>query len=86
MQSKASDGIGTSFYRGIYMIWAAIRCAMERADIKSISELARLSGIKAPTLTQTRRRKPETFILYEIRQLDKVLDFTPAEWRMIERE
>ena len=68
------------------MIWAAIRCGMEREGIKSISKLARLSGIKEPTLTQTRRRKPETFIWYEIRRIDEVLHFTEAEWRMIEKE
>lgn len=65
------------------MIWSAIRCAMERNNIRSISELARLSGIKGPTLTQTRRRRPESFILYEIRELDRILHFTEAEWGMI---
>ena len=65
------------------MIWAAIRCAMERNGIKSIAELARLTGIRGPTLTQTRRRRPETFILYELKQLDRVLNFTTTEWRWI---
>ena len=65
------------------MIWAAIRCAMERNGIKSITELARLTGISGPTLTQTRRRRPKTFILYELRQLDRILHFTEIEWRMI---
>lgn len=65
------------------MIWAAIKSAMERMNIHSITELARLTGIKAPTLTQTRRKRPETFILYEIWQLDRVLHFTDSEWEMI---
>lgn len=65
------------------MIWAAIRCAMERNGIKSIAELARLTGIRGPTLQQTRRRRPETFILYELKQLDRVLNFTTTEWGWI---
>lgn len=65
------------------MIWSAIRSAMERNNIHSIAELARLSGIKVPTLTQTRRRRPETFIWYELKQLDKILHFTQVEWEMI---
>lgn len=67
------------------MIWAAIRCAMERNGIRSIAELARVTGIKIPTLTQTRRRRPETFIMYELLQIDKVLGFTDEEWGMIRR-
>ncbi len=65
------------------MIWTAIRAAMERNGIKSIAELARLTGIRGPTLQQTRRRRPETFILYELRQLDRILHFTDIEWRWI---
>lgn len=67
------------------MIWAAIRCAMERNGIRSIAELARITGIKGPTLTQTRRRRPESFIMYELLQIDKVLGFTDEEWGMIRR-
>ena len=67
------------------MIWAAIRCAMERNGIRSIAELARVTGIKIPTLTQTRRKHPESFIMYELLQIDKVLGFTDEEWGMIRR-
>lgn len=65
------------------MIWAAIRCAMERNGIRSIAELARVTGIKIPTLTQTRRKHPESFIMYELLQIDKVLGFTDEEWGMM---
>lgn len=65
------------------MIWCAIRSAMERAGIKSIQELAKETGINPSTLAHTRRKKPETFILYEIFQLDKILHFLPSEWEMI---
>ena len=67
------------------MIWAAIRCAMERNGIRSIAELARVTGLKIPTLTQTRRKHPESFIMYELLQIDKVLGFTDEEWGMIRR-
>ena len=65
------------------MIWSAIRSAMEREKIKSIKMLATLTGINESTLQHTRRQKPETFILYEILQLDKILHFTDLEWQMI---
>ena len=65
------------------MIWCAIRSAMEREKISSIAKLAEITGIAPSTLQQTRRRRPQTFILYEIFQLDKVLHFTPAEWEMV---
>ena len=47
------------------MIWVVIRGAMERNHIKSFAELARLTGIKQPTLTQTRRRNPNSFLWWE---------------------
>lgn len=65
------------------MIWAAIRCAMERNGIRSIAELARVTGIKGPTLTQTRRRNPNSFTWFELKQLHKVLRFTEGEWLMM---
>lgn len=65
------------------MIWAAIKSAMERNDIHSIAELARRTGIGSSTLAHTRRTNPKSFILYEILQIDKVLNFTDAEWGMI---
>ena len=67
------------------MIWPVIRLAMERNGIHSFSELAKLTGISGPTLTQTRRRRPESFIMYELLQIDKVLGFTDEEWGMIRR-
>lgn len=71
--------------KGKSMIWPAIRSAMERNDIGSFAQLAKLTGIKIPTLTQTRRRRPESFIVYELLQIDRVLGFTDEEWRMIRR-
>ena len=65
------------------MIWAAIRSAMERNKISSFGHLAKLTGIGAPTLTQSRRRAPNTFRLFEIMALDRTLHFTDEEWRMI---
>lgn len=67
------------------MIWPAIRSAMERNDIRSFAQLAKLTGIKIPTLTQTRRKHPESFNMYELLQIDKVLGFTDEEWGMIRR-
>ena len=67
------------------MIWPARRSAMERNDIRSFAQLAKLTGIKIPTLTQTRRKHPESFIMYELLQIDKVLGFTDEEWGMIRR-
>lgn len=65
------------------MIWRVIRMAMVRCDIKSIAELAERTGINPATLTQTRRRDPGSFRLYELTQLDKVLGFTSTEWEQI---
>lgn len=65
------------------MIWAVIRMAMERNGIRSIAELARVTGIKGPTLTQTRRRNPRSFRLYELAQIDKAVRFTSEEWLQI---
>lgn len=65
------------------MIWMAIRCAMERNGIRSFAELARITGIKAPTLTQTRRKNPNSFTWAELKQLNKYLNFTDAEWGMM---
>lgn len=67
------------------MIWPAIRSAMERNDIRSFAQLAKLTGIKIPTLTQTRRKHPESFIMYEILQIDKIVGFTDEEWNLIRR-
>lgn len=65
------------------MIWTVIRCAMERNGVKSIAELARVTGIRVPTLTQTRRKNPNSFIWHELLQIDKHLHFTDAEWNML---
>ncbi len=65
------------------MIWKIIRIAMVRCGITNIAELAERSGINPATLTQTRRRDPGSFRLYELTQLDKVLGFTPTEWGQI---
>ena len=65
------------------MIWEVIRGAMERNGIKSIAELARRTGIKKATLTQTRRKKPYSFLLWEIREIDKILHSTDVEWLLI---
>lgn len=58
--------------------WKAIKTAMVRSDIKSINELAELSGIGV-TLKQTRRADPDSFRKYEFMALDKVLHFTDEE-------
>lgn len=65
------------------MIWIAIRCAMERNKVRSFVELARLTGINESTLIRTRRKNPESFLIYELRQIDKVLGFTDEEWGML---
>lgn len=65
------------------MIWMAIRCAMERNGIRSFAELARITGIKAPTLTQTRRRNPNSFTWAELKAINKALRFTDGEWMMM---
>lgn len=66
--------------------WKAIRTAMIRNDITSISHLAEISGINPSTLQHTRRKNPESFILYELIQLDKTLGFTPEEWEQMKGE
>lgn len=65
------------------MIWKIIKTAMIRADIGSIVELAQATGINPATLTQTRRRNPRSFRLYELAQIDKVVRFTSEEWMQI---
>ena len=65
------------------MIWKIIRASMIRADIKSIAELAQITGINPATLTQTRRRNPRSFRLYELAQIDKAVHFTSEEWQQI---
>lgn len=65
------------------MIWKIIKTAMIRSDIGSIVELAQVTGIKPATLTQTRRRNPRSFRLYELAQIDKVVRFTSEEWMQI---
>lgn len=67
------------------MIWKIIRMAMVRCGVKSIMELAERTGINPATLTQTRRRDPGSFRLYELTQLDKVLGFTVEEWEALRR-
>ena len=65
------------------MIWKIIKVAMTRSDINSYLELAQVTGIKPATLTQTRRRNPRSFRLYELAQIDKVVRFTSEEWMQI---
>lgn len=65
------------------MIWAAIRSGMEREHIRSIVELADRTGINKSTLTHTRRKNPNSFILYELKQIDRVLHFTESEWKEV---
>lgn len=65
------------------MIWKIIKTAMLRADIGSYLELAQVTGINPATLTQTRRRNPRSFRLYELAQIDKALRFTSEEWMQI---
>ena len=65
------------------MIWKIIKTAMLRADIGSYLELAQATGIKPATLTQTRRRDPRRFRLYELAQIDKVVKFSSEEWLQI---
>ncbi|MBQ1297151.1 MAG: helix-turn-helix domain-containing protein [Clostridiales bacterium] len=65
------------------MIWKIIKVAMTRSDINSYLELAQVTGIKPATLTQTRRRDPRSFRLYELAQIDKALRFTSEEWMQI---
>lgn len=67
------------------MIWRIIRTCMARNDIKSLAELAQITGINPATLMQTRRRDPTSFRLYELAQLDKVLGFTVEEWEALRR-
>lgn len=67
------------------MIWRIIRTCMARNDIKSLAELAQVTGINPATLMQTRRRDPTSFRLYELAQLDKVLGFTVEEWEALRR-
>jgi len=67
------------------MIWAAIRSGMERNGINSITTLAEESGISKATLTHTRRKDPNSFIWREIKQIDKVLGFTPQEWEELRK-
>ena len=67
------------------MIWRIIRTCMARNDIKSLAELAQVTGINPATLMQTRRRDPTSFRLYELAQLDKALGFTVEEWEALRR-
>jgi hypothetical protein len=65
------------------MIWKIIKTAMLRADIRSITELAQITGIAPSTLMHSRRTNPRSFRLYELAQIDKVLGFTSEEWLAI---
>ena len=67
------------------MIWSIIRTAMRRADVKSLVELAGMTGIKPTTLYNKRRADPSGFRLYELRQIDKAVGFTMDEWALILR-
>ena len=68
------------------MIWTAIRCAMERNGVRSIAELARITGIKPSTLQHTRRTNPNSFTWAELKQINKHLHFTDGEWQMMKPE
>jgi hypothetical protein len=72
-----------TYKEGGQMIWKIIKTAMLRADIGSYLELAQVTGIKPATLTQTRRRDPRSFRLYELAQIDKAVRFTSEEWLQI---
>lgn len=72
-----------TYKEGGQMIWKIIKTAMLRADIGSYLELAQVTGINPATLTQTRRRNPRSFRLYELAQIDKAVHFTPEEWQQI---
>lgn len=65
------------------MIWKTIKTAMIRADIRSIAELAQVTGINPSTLAHARRTNPKSFRLYELAQIDKAVHFTPEEWQQI---
>lgn len=65
------------------MIWKIIKIAMIREDIKSVTELAQVTGINPSTLMHTRKTNPRSFRLYELAQIDSVLRFTNEEWLQI---
>lgn len=51
---------------------------MNEADIDSFLELARISGVEYQTLN-VRLKNPETFRIYEIQILNKLLHFEEAD-------
>ena len=64
-------------------IWKAIKTAMIRADIRSITELAQVTGINPSTLQHSRRTNPKSFRLYELASIDRAVRFTAEEWQAI---
>jgi hypothetical protein len=65
------------------MIWQIIRTAMIRNDIKSIAELAEITGLKSSTLQHERRTNPGSFRLYELKQIADKLNLTNEERRQM---
>jgi short-subunit dehydrogenase involved in D-alanine esterification of teichoic acids len=57
---------------------------MNEADIDSFSELSRQSGIDYQTLN-VRIKNPGTFRVYEIRQLDELLQFSEEDLLLLMR-
>lgn len=53
----------------------AIRISMATTKIKSVSELARRTGIKGTTM-HGRMKRPETMTLAELRQIAKVTNMS----------
>lgn len=52
---------------------------MNELDINSIQELSRITGIDYQRLNNTRLKKPETFRVFEIRELIKALNLTDED-------
>jgi hypothetical protein len=65
------------------MIWKIIKTAMIRADVRSIAELAQVTGINPSTLMHSRRTNPKSFRLYELASIDRAVRFTAEEWQAI---
>lgn len=57
---------------------------MNEADIDNFSELSRQSGIDYQTLN-VRIKNPGTFRIYEIRQLDELLQFSEEDLLLLMR-
>lgn len=65
------------------MIWQIIRTGVIRNDIKSIAELAEITGLKSSTLQHERRTNPRNFRLYELKQIVDKLGLTNEERRQM---